>query len=46
LGVRGAGGVAEFVDRMRIGKIAQPDELADPLPPIQGAPHDLLKIVR
>jgi hypothetical protein len=34
LGMRSAGWVAEFVDRMRIGKLAQAHELKDPLPPV------------
>src|SRR6516162_11727144 len=27
--------IAKFVDRVRICKLAQPDELEDPLPPVQ-----------
>jgi hypothetical protein len=34
LGVRAAGRIAEFIDRVCIGKPAQPGELADPLPPV------------
>jgi hypothetical protein len=34
LGVRSAVRIAEFVDRMRIGKLAQAHELKDPLPPV------------
>ena len=34
LGVRGAGRIAEFVDRVRIGELAKPDELKNPLPPV------------
>jgi hypothetical protein len=35
LGVCAAGRIAEFIDRMGVGKLAQPDELQDPLPPVQ-----------
>ena len=35
LGVRDVGRIAEFVDRVRIRKPAQADELADPLSPVQ-----------
>jgi hypothetical protein len=30
-----AGGVAEFADRMGIGKLAQTHKLADALPPVE-----------
>ena len=35
LGVRDVGRIAEFIDRVRIRKPAQADELADPLSPVQ-----------
>ena len=35
LGMRGAIQIAEFVDRMRISKLAQPHEFEDPLPAVQ-----------
>ena len=35
LAVRIAGGIAEFGERVRIGKLAQTDKLADALPPVQ-----------
>ena len=33
--VRGAGRIAEIIDRMRVGETAQAGELADALPPVQ-----------
>src|SRR6516165_4077531 len=33
--MRDAGRIVEFVDRVSICKLAQPDQLEDPLPPIQ-----------
>src|SRR5215831_6597139 len=33
--MRGARRIAEFIDRVRIGQLAQADELADPLSPVQ-----------
>jgi hypothetical protein len=33
--VRGRGRIAEFVDRVRIGKSAEADELANPFAPVQ-----------
>ncbi|MBV8096617.1 MAG: bifunctional DNA primase/polymerase [Acetobacteraceae bacterium] len=34
LSMRRAGRIMEFVDRVGIGELAQPDELEDPLPPV------------
>jgi hypothetical protein len=35
LGMRGVVRIAEFVNRMRVGKLTQPDEFEDPLPAVQ-----------
>jgi len=33
--MRDGGRIAEFVERVIVRKLAQPDELEDPLPPVQ-----------
>ena len=35
LAVGRAGGIPEFVERMGIGEMAEPDQLADALPPVE-----------